>query len=140
MATEGIRVEGVRELTSALNKAGSKDLTKEMGQANKQIGQTIIDRLSPKPVTVGTGAGARVRPSASARLVQLKAGGKHRALPETAARWGSMKQTPWGRVPNANRATRRPNILGTALKVYPTIEKDYLDAIDRILNKVGRKT
>lgn len=145
LGDQGIRVEGVRELTRALNRAGSKDLTKEMGQANKRIGQTIISRLSPKPVTVGRGAGAKVRPSASARLVQLRAGGAHRNDPENRERWGrapgssapAIAAVPWGRVPPKSRSSRRPTIVGTALKVFPRIEDEYLNAMDRILKGVS---
>lgn len=135
LASDGIRVEGVRDLTRALNRAGGRDLTKQMGQANKAIGQTVIARLSPSPVNVGSGAGAKVRPSASARLVQFKAGGAHRVGDADA--WGGLPAVPWGRVPAARRRQRRPHIVGTAIKVYPRIERDYLAAIDRILKGVA---
>ena len=139
MREDGIRVEGVRELTRALNKAGGRDLTKQMGAANKRIGQTVIDRLSPRPVTVGRGAGSKVRPSASSRLVQLRAGGAHRADPTRRQEWGGRTAyVPWGINPRPRRGTRRPHIAGTALRVYPQIERDYLAAIDRVLEGVER--
>lgn len=121
----GVRVEGVRELTRALNSAGRQDLTKAMGAANKQLGVEIIARLQPLPASVGLGAGAKVRPSASARLVQLKAGGAHRDGPSDRA----VAVRSWGRRP-VNRGGPRPNIAETALRALPRIERRYLEAID----------
>lgn len=145
MPAKGIRVDGVRELTRALNRAGGRDLTKAMGRANKTIGEEVIARLSPRPVTVGYGAGAKVRPSANARLVQLKAGGSHRLDPQERKDWGrasgssapDVAMVPWGRRYPAKRATRRPDIAGTALRVYPRIERAYLRGIDEALKGAG---
>lgn len=128
---DGIRVDGVRELTRALNRAGSVEQKKAMGAANKAIGQEVIARLQPLPQTVGLGAGAKVRPSASSRLVQLRAGGAHREKGPTdppLATWGKQWRP---------RRNRRPHIVGTALRVYPNIEKTYLEGIDRALRGAG---
>lgn len=124
----GVRVEGVRELLTALRKAERADLRKQLGQANREIGAEVIRRLQPLPDSVGLGAGATVRPSANARLVQLKAGGAHRNTGAPVAQWGRR---------HAPRDTPRPHIVGTALRVFPRIENTYLEAIDRIVSEVS---
>lgn len=136
MADFGIRVEGVRPLIRELRRAGQDDLVKEMGRSNKEIGQLVIERLAPLPKTVGAGAGAKVRPSASARLVQLRAGGKHRAVdsdgkPHTSPREIAMES--WGRIWR-RRGQRRPHIVGTARQVMPDIESRYMDGIARAMS------
>jgi hypothetical protein len=143
MVAAGIRIEGVRELTRALNKAGGRELTKSMGAANRAIGEDVIKRLSPKPVTVGEGRGARVRPSSSARLVQLLAGGRHRLAAKDD--WPTTRPSsdptvafvPWGVRPRARRSTRRPNIAATALQILPDIQDRYLAGIDDALKAGG---
>lgn len=137
----GIRVEGVRPLIKALRQAEAHDLVKEMGQANKAIGLLVIERLAPLPKTVGRGAGAKVRPSASARLVQLRAGGKHRTVdpegrPHTSKQ--EIYRESWGRI-WTRRGQRRPTIVGTALRVMPGIEKQYMEGIARALSFLDPK-
>lgn len=132
----GIRVEGIRPLIRELRRADQGELVKEMGRSNKAIGELIIQRLGPAPKTVGKGAGAKVRPSATARLVQLRAGGKHRAVdsegkPHTSPR--QMYVESWGRI-WLRRRNRRPHIVGTARQVMPDIEERYMDGIARALS------
>lgn len=138
----GIRVSGVRDLVRELRRAEQGELVKEMGRSNKAIGQLVIERLGPDPKTVGRGAGAKVRPSASARLVQLRAGGKHRAVDPDGRPHSSPRQMhveSWGRI-WVGRRTRRPHIVGTARRVMPDIEERYMDGIARALSffKRGR--
>src|SRR5690606_36444435 len=66
-----IEVEGLKEFNRAVRAAKDKQLDKRIGQANKKIGQLVIDRLSPSPDprAIGAGRGATVRPSASKREV-----------------------------------------------------------------------
>lgn len=89
-----------------------------MGQSNKAIGQSVIDRLAPLPKESGSGAGAKVRPSADRARVLLRAGGGHR----------KQRRQQWGKrfVPRSNP---RPFILGTALRQQDQIEREYLDGI-----------
>lgn len=124
----GIQVEGVRELTAALNKLGRQDLTKAMGANNKAAGNTILDRLQPLPASVGLGAGANVRASANARLVQLIAGGAWRNAGAPYMQWGKKF---------APRSNPRPDIAGSALRVMPTLEDQYMGGIDAILKEVS---
>lgn len=137
MADEfGIRVDGVREMIRALRQAEKDDLVKQLGQSNKAIGQIVIDRLGPPPKTVGQGAGSKVRPSATARLVQLRTGGQHRATdpdgrPHTSPK--AMYRESWGRI-WTRRPTKRPHIVGTVLEVMPDIERRYLDGIKNALS------
>lgn len=141
MADDGIRVEGVRELIRALRQAERSDLVKEMGQSNRAIGELVITRLRPLPKNVGAGAGARVRPSATARLVQLRAGGKHRredpdGRPHTSPR--DIYRESWGRIWR-RRGQRRPHIVGTAIQVMPRIEARYMDGIARAMSFLERR-
>lgn len=132
----GIRVQGVRPLIRELRRAEQGELVKEMGRSNKAIGQMVIQRLGPDPKRVGRGAGAKVRPSASSRLVQLKAGGKHRAVDPEGRPHTSPKQMyveSWGRI-WVGRRTRRPHIVGTARQVMPDIEERYMDGIARAMS------
>lgn len=123
-----IEVEGLKEFNRAIRAAKDKELDKRIGQANKQIGQMVIDRLSPAPDprAIGLGKGATVRPSASKREVLLRVGGAHRA----SGRFTNMQ--PWG----ARRVQRpgiptpdRPFIQGTAERNYDEIADAWMDAV-----------
>lgn len=132
MVAPGVRVEGVRELTRALNRAGHSELTKRMGQKNKAIGDLVIDRLQPLPASVGLGAGATVRSSASARLVQLRTGGKHREAPSP--RLTALQQ--WGRRHRPRRSDR-PYIARTAINALPNINELYMQGVDEAIADAG---
>ena len=122
-----IEVDGLKEFQRAVRAAKDKELDKRLGQANKRIGQMVIDRLSPSPDprAIGIGKGATVRPSASKREVLLRVGGAHRAAgPHT-------NKQPWG----ARRVQRpgipapaRPNIQGTAERNFDQIADAWMDA------------
>lgn len=122
-----VEVEGLKEFQRLVRQAKDKDLDKRLGQANKRIGQLVIDRLSPSPdpLAVGAGRGANVRPSASKREVLLRVGGGHRA-----AGVHTNKQ-PWGakRVARPGTSTpRRPFIQRTAEVNFDEISDMWLDA------------
>lgn len=121
----GIEVEGLKEFNAAIRKAVDSDLRKRIGQSNKEIGQLIISKLEPRPVpqAVGQGAGAAIRPSATAREVVLKAGGKHRAKAAPMQQWGRVHVASFGAAP------KRPFIMGTAMKHQEEIEKKYLEGV-----------
>ena len=122
-----IEVEGLKEFQRAVRAAKDKELDRRLGQANKRIGQMVIDRLSPSPDprAIGVGKGATPRASASKREVILRVGGAHRASgPFT-------KMQPWG----ARRVVRpgiptpdRPFIQGTADRNFDEIGDAWLDA------------
>lgn len=123
-----IEVEGLKEFNRAVRAAKDRELDKRIGQANKKIGQLVIDRLtpSPDPRSIGAGRGATVRPSASKREVLLRVGGGHRE----AGRFTQMQ--PWG----AKRVVRpgtetppRPFIHGTAEQNFDDIGSAWMDAI-----------
>lgn len=123
-----IEVEGLKEFQRAVRAAKDKELNKRIGQANKKIGQLVIDRLRPAPVpaATGTGKGAAVRPSASKREVLLRVGGAHRAA-------GShTNMQPWGArrvVPPGRPTPKRPWIQGTADANFDDIGEAWMDAI-----------
>jgi len=125
VAKESIRVEGVRELTRALANV-DKDIVKDIAQANKKIGQRIIDRIFPQPRAVGAGAGSEPRAVASRNYVAIQAGRTSRK--KHVQQWGAKY---------VKRTEPRPFILGTALKDEPDIEKEYLDNIDQALRQAS---
>lgn len=119
----GIRIEGHRELQRAISKAVDRDLPKRIGQVHKEVGRFVISRLQPK--SVGKGAGALVRPSATRREVLLRVGGAHRDV--RALQWGKRQVWPGGQPP------RRGHIVGTALDHEDRIRRMLLDGIDKAL-------
>lgn len=123
-----IEVEGLKEFQKAVRAARDKDLNKRLGQANKKIGQMVIDRLSPAPDprAVGMGRGASVRPSASKREVILRVGGAHRAAGShtNMQPWGAKRGAPVGQP-----TPKRPWIQGTADDNFDDIGEAWMDAI-----------
>jgi hypothetical protein len=117
-----IEVEGYEEFRRAVARA-DKELAKRIGQVHKGIGAFVISKLEPK--SVGEGAGAKVRPSATVREVLLRVGGGWRD--ERARQWGKRQEFPGGLAPE------RPDIIGTARNNQAEIEQRLLDAIDRAL-------
>jgi hypothetical protein len=121
-----IQVEGVRELVKAIGKIDPA-LRKELGQRNKAIGQRIIDRAYPKPESVGAGAGAKPRASASTNVLRILAGTKARTNP--------VQQ--WGRRVVPRDGIKRPYIRQSAVNEMPHIEKEYMDALLDVARKAG---
>lgn len=119
-----IEVEGLKEFQRAVRAAKDKELNKRLGQANKKVGQLVIDRLSPRPdpAAIGAGRGATVRPSASKREVLLRVGGSHRAKPPLSV-WGKRRVLRVGA-----SAPPRPFIQGTAETHWDEIADAWLDA------------
>lgn len=128
-APKAIEVDGLRELNRALRRSADTDLPKRLGQANKAIGQLVIDRVQPRPQpeAVGQGAGSSIRPSASKREVLLRVGGKHRESDNEQ----TTKVRQWGKkvVPIRGRAPKRPYIKQTLEDHYDEITAAYLEAI-----------
>lgn len=127
----GFRVEGVRDLTRALGQV-EPELRKELGQKNKAIGQSIIDRSFPKPINVGAGAGAKPRASATTNILRIMAGGSWRS--------GSVEKRnrqPWGKRPKSRGGVKRPFIRRSAEAHMPEIKRDYLDALLDVARKAG---
>lgn len=123
-----IEVEGLKEFNRAVRAAKDKELNKRIGQANKRIGQMVVDRLrpAPNPVAIGTGRGANVRPSASKREVILRVGGTHRA----SGAYTHMQ--PWGAkrvVRPGTQTPERPFIQGTADANFDEIGDAWMGAI-----------
>lgn len=117
-----LEVEGYREFRAAVARA-DKRLTKELGQVHKDVGAFVISKLQPK--SVGEGAGARVRPSATVREVLLRVGGGWRD--ERARQWGKKQEWPGGGPPE------RPDIIATANRNQARIEQLLLDGINKAL-------
>lgn len=120
-----IQVEGLKEFNRAVTAAKDKELNRRIGQANKAIGQLVIDRLSPAPdpAAVGVGRGATVRPSATRREVLLRVGGSHRPKPPLSV-WGARRVLRPGL-----QAPDRPFIQGTAERHFDEIGQAWLDAM-----------
>lgn len=116
-----IEVEGYKEFQAAARKAQSA-LPKKLGQIHKDIGALVISRLHPP--AVGSGAGARVRPSASVREVLIRVGGGWRNNDPRKLQWGKTQEFPDGNPP------QRPDILGTARRYQGQIEDMLLRGIE----------
>jgi hypothetical protein len=132
-----IEVEGLKEFQRAVRFAADTGLTKELGQANKKIGQLVVDRLSPRPdpAAVGTGAGATVRPSATRREVLLRVGGKHREGRTPIMQWGRRPgPSPFGRRP------KRPYIRWTVERHRQEIEREWLKAVAKAMKPAFYRT
>lgn len=128
MASSYIEVEGLKEFNRAVRAAKDKPLDKRIGQANKEIGRLVIERLSPTldPLAVGAGRGASPRPSASKREVLLRVGGAHREAGENTAMqpWGAKRIAPVG-----SHTPPRSFIQGTAEDHFKEISQAWLDAM-----------
>jgi hypothetical protein len=128
MSEQDVQFEGVRELVRAIGKM-SKESRKELGQANKAIGQRIIDRAFPKPEKVGEGAGAMPRASAATNVLRIIAG--------TTTRKSEKQQ--WGRR-YPPRENKRPYIRRSAEQNMGDAAKEYLDALLDAAKKAGIQT
>ena len=142
-----IEVEGLKEFQRAARRAADQELGKRLGQANKQIGQLVIDRLVPRPdpAAVGTGAGAAVRPSASKREVLLRVGGKHReraSLPHPTTSRARYALAAWGRRSGGwfVRRPKRPYIRETVERNRPEIEQAWLKAVSTAMKPAFHRT
>jgi len=116
-----IEVEGYKEFRRAVARA-DKELAKKLGQVHKDVGAFVISKLQPP--SVGEGAGAKVRPSATRREVLLRVGGTWRD--EHQRQWGKKQEWPGGHAPD------RPDILGTAERHQAEIEQRLLNLIDKV--------
>lgn len=132
-----IKVEGLKEFQRASRSAADRNLPKRLGQANKEIGELVISRLSPRPApaAVGQGSGASVRASASKREVLLRVGGAHRA--------GNSPQMQWGRKPArrpGEQAPKRPYIKKTMADNERLIYAEWLKAVSKAMDPAFWKT
>lgn len=123
-----IEVEGLKEFNQAIRRAKNRELDKRIGQANKRIGEMVIQRLNPalNAAAVGAGRGAKPRASASKREVLLRVGGAHRAAGE------HTKMQPWGvkRVTPVGKPTPpRSFVQGTVMENSDDIIDAWGDAI-----------
>lgn len=119
-----IEIEGYKEFVKAARKAADTSIPTKIGEAHKEVGRFVIDKLHPKPspFAVGEGAGSSVRPSASKREVLLRVGGGWRDNP--ALQWGKRQQ--WN---GDVQPPKRPFIIGTARKNSVHIELMLMKAI-----------
>lgn len=133
MRQEGIQVEGVRALVRDIRKI-EPQLVKELGQRNKSIGQSIIDRAFPKPEKVGEGAGAMPRASATANVLRIISGhsGRKKVMVDGKKAW--IQQ--WGKTPRP-RDVKRPYLRRAAVDQMPRVQREYLDALLEAARKSG---
>ena len=136
MPPKSIEVVGLKEFQRAVRRSTDTDLPKRLGQANKEIGRLVIDRLQPRPdpAAIGKGAGSTVRPSASKREVLLRVGGKHRADHSPQAQWGKRPVRPFGKAP------KRPYIRQTAEKHRKEIGRAWIKAVAEAMKPVFHET
>ena len=132
-----VNTEDLKRFQRAVRQSTDRELPKRLGQANKSIGQLVVDRLVPRPdpAAVGTGAGASVRPSASRREVLLRVGGKHRE--------GRSPQMQWGKKPGGSPFSRRPQrpfIRETVERNRKDIEEAWIDATLAAMDGAFAKT
>ena len=142
-----VDTEDLKRFQRAVRQSTDRELPKRLGQANKSIGQLVIDRLSPRPdpVAIGAGAGAAVRPSASRREVVLRVGGKHRerdSLPQPKKSKARYALATWGRRAAMMPGPRpkRPNIRGTVERNRKDIEEAWIDATLAAMDGAFAKT
>ena len=104
-----IKVEGYKEFQRDLKAAMGK-LPKALGEAHKNIGRFVIERLepAPNPRAIGSGKGAMPRPSATKREVVILVGGSHRTHGHK-QQWGKVQVDPFHQPSGA-----RPYIKQTA--------------------------
>jgi hypothetical protein len=102
-------------------------LPRRIGEAHKRFGSKLVRSwLSPRPVasTVGSGAGADVRPEPSTGALDLLAGGPHRAGHVPEMQWGARP----GRQPGT-AAPKRPWLRGSIDSHHRDLEAEYLEAV-----------
>lgn len=142
-----IEIDGLREFNQAVRRSVDRDLGKRVGQANKKVGQYVIDHLSPSPnaSAVGAGRGAAVRPSASKREVLLRVGGSHRAAapanPSSGVKFPAVRQ--WGVKFTGRVGTPRPprpHIQGTVEDNLKSIIDFYGEAMADALDPAFAET
>jgi hypothetical protein len=126
---DAVAIEGVRELVRALGRIDPA-LRKELGQRNKAIGQSIIDKAYPKPEKVGEGTGAMPRASATTNVLRIMAGHTSR----------TKEVQQWGKRPKSRDGVERPYIRRSAEEQVPDATKQYLDAVLDIARKAGFET
>jgi hypothetical protein len=122
-----VKLEGVRELTRAIA-AIDPALIKGIQERNRAIGQRIINAAMPKPLNVGSGAGAVPRPSGSRNVLRIMAGGSWRHHPPV---------QPWGRIQRPKRDIPRPYIWQAAAREIPRAQEDYLNALFEAAARAG---
>lgn len=132
-----IEIEGLKEFQRAARRSTDLELPKRLGQAHKQIGQLVIERLQPRPTpaAVGAGAGSSVRPSATKREVLLRVGGGHRAGKTPFMQWGRRRVARVG-----VDTPSRPYIKETADRHRDEIGTAYLEAISRAMDSAFADT
>lgn len=114
-----VQIEGLTELQAGIRRAQGR-LPATLGQFHREVGAFIIAKLPPgDPRAVGAGAGATVRPSATAREVLLRVGHSGR----------EMHREQWGRRVIQPFARGRPYIVGTIMEHEEEIRRMYLDGL-----------
>lgn len=125
MADKVLTVEGLDELRATLRRFRGPEMTKQLGQVHKRIGEIVIARAGGAQTGVGAGTGATIRPSASVREVQLRVGGRFRA------RFGAWRQ--WGQEQYGKPYPPRPYLIGAAESASDEILDAYLDGVQAVV-------
>lgn len=118
-------VEGLDDTRKVLRETAGKEGQKALGRTHKRIGTLVIDQAGGKRTGVGEGAGSTMRPSAAARQVTIRVGGKHRE--DEREQWGKRQTWP---------PPERPFIIESASEIQDRIEQEYRDGLMEELSRL----
>ena len=119
-----VTIEGMDQVRASFRRLGGTEMTKQLGQVHKRIGELVIARAGGAQTGVGAGSGATIRPSASTKNAQLRVGGSFRA------RFGKWRQ--WGQQQTWPPPSSRPYLIGAAEQARNEIYDVYLDGIESV--------
>ena len=119
-----LQIEGMDEVRAAFRRLGGSEMTKQLGQVHKRIGEIVIAQAGGAQTGIGVGSGATIRPSAATRNVPLRVGGSFRS------RFGKWRQ--WGQTQIFPPPASRPYLIGAAIAARDEINDTYLDGIEAI--------
>ncbi len=131
MPDVAVKVEGLRELRSAIIKAGDKELGNALKRANKSAAERVVDAALPNvPVGPSGKLVASVKALASQSSGKVKAGAAK--VPYAAAvHWGTgPRQGEKG----PHNIRRNPFIYDAAEKVSADLTSAYEEEIDRLVD------
>lgn len=116
------RVEGLREIQSAIRRAKDVELNKELREANKTVAKAVVSKALPNvPRQSGRLAGS-VKALASATSASVKAGTPSQVPYAGVIHWG------W----DAHGITSRPFLTDAADSVEREVADDYAEALQRV--------
>ena len=128
-----IRVEGARELASALRRAGDAGLLDALKTANLFAAEIAVDEANPK---IPTRSG-RLRSQTAATATASAGKAQSKTAYAAAIHWGRKRGNvgrPPGNHKGPNPIKGRPFLWDAAQRSVPRIEPEYRDEIMRIID------